>query len=467
MSLHSRHNRVRPPLRPLLLAALLAVLPCRAQWWQAYSESTGLVLNLHLTDTSATLYSPLQSADAVPATEYWHSTDSIRLKCASIGFSATLRRVGPTLQGTWRQGIMREAVTFLPVDTLFRMRRPQEEAIGDNRPYTTEELATDYIDPHGDSIHLEGTLTLPAGAPRAALLLVSGSGQQDRDETVMGHRPFLVLADHLARHGIATLRYDDRGVNRSRGPLDSADTPLFAADAEALFLQLRLRLGDRPSCPVGIGGHSEGALIAAMVAARNDNVDFVVMLAGQDADGASLLTEQNEALFLASGVSPRLAARRAAMMTEVFDSVRLSADMPSRKAIQAIVDRHLQGLTDSERDTLAPRGTAFQLHRQLALPWMQTFLRLDPARYLPQVSVPLLALGGSLDRQVPPASSLPRIAALCPQAETKLLPGLNHLFQHAQTGAPAEYLLIEETFAPEAMDAVADWILTLSRQPNR
>lgn len=514
----------------------------RAQWWTGWSQKTSLALCLHQTDSTYELYSPLQSPEPIAVTRWSLSGDTLRLECASIGLKMTLKRnptgEGPTgWQGTWRQGLLREPITFLPADTLYQLRRPQTPL----HRYTEETLTVDYVDSHGDSIHLEGTLTLPLGhtsiqppshpatqflshpsarlsvpqatashttqplghsstqlpshptsselgvprgtasrttqplghsatpLPYPCLMLVSGSGQQNRDEELFHHRPFLVLADYLAAHGIATFRYDDRGVGASTGPLDSATTLTFAEDAEALFNALK-RHPAVDTRLLGIGGHSEGAAIAPMVAARNKDVKYVVMLAGQGCSGLDVMVQQNEALFRSRGVSPRLSALRAACMREIFGaqaaSLRMGRGLPAREEFQAIILRHTDGLTKEEIDSIElKKGMAYAIKQQLDLPWMQTFLALDPASYLPKVKVPLLALGGDRDCQVLAEPNLKRIKQLCPQAETHTLQGLNHLFQHCTTGAPDEYIQIEETFAPEALRHILDFLLGPTRLP--
>lgn len=476
----------------LIVLSLGASLMARAQWWEAYSEKTGLVLTLHQTDTAFELYSPLQTSDPIPVSKWSLLSDTLRLECASIGFKATLIRNTTSLppsrgdvsgtssesgneeanshsspleggqggaitwSGIWRQGLLRESVTFRPADTLFQLRRPQTP----QPPYRFDEetVTAEYIDSHGDSVHLEGTLSYPKGSGRfPTIVLVSGSGQQNRDEELFQHKPFLVLADYLASRGIAVLRYDDRGMGASTGPVDPADTYLFSEDAEAMFNALK----DNPHVDparLGIGGHSEGGAIAPMVAARNKDVKFVLMLAGQGCTGLDVLLQQNDALYRATGLSDSLLTLRNACMRELF---ALPAGTP-QKDYQAIINRHTAGLSKAQIDSLGlGRGAAYTLHQQLSTPWMQAFLHLDPADYLPKVTCPILALNGNKDLQVLPHPNLDHIKALCPKADCRELSGLNHLFQHCEKGLPSEYMMIEETFSEEAMKAIADWILSL------
>lgn len=448
-------KRYPKQMKKLTILILMCLgLTAQAQWYNGLSQKTGLVLSLHLTDTAVNLYSPLQSADPIPASQWSYSGDTLRVDCKSIGLKAVLTRRDSTLVGYWKQGLLKEDITFLPADTIFRLQRPQTPL----PPYAFEEqtVTADYTDSQGNPVHLEGTLTYPrTGGPFPTLVLVSGSGQQNRDEELFQHRPFLVLADYLAKHGIAVLRYDDRGVGASTGPLDSADTRLFSEDAEAMLRALKGNSHVDPA-RLGIGGHSEGGAIAPLVAARNKDVKYVVMLAGQGCTGLDVMLQQNEALYRAAGLSERLLAVRMAAMRELLA-------MPTgskQKDYKAVIDRHTDDLTKTEVDSIGlGRGSAAAMKQQLESRWMQTFLTLDPAEYLPKVKVPVLALNGAKDRQVVCKPNLQRVKALCPQADCRELPGLNHLFQHCTTGGTDEYLLIEETFAPEAMRQIADWIL--------
>ena len=424
------------------------------QWWTGWSQQTSLALCIHQTDSSYEVYSPLQTSDPIPVSKWSLRNDTLRLNCGSIGLKMTLVRQDSLWVGNWRQGLLKEDITFHPADTLYHLRRPQTP----QPPYRFDEetVSVDYTDSQGNLIHLEGTLTYPKGGGKyPTLLLVSGSGQQNRDEELFFHRPFLVLADYLASRGIAVLRYDDRGVGTSTGPVDSADTHLFAEDAEALFNTLKTNPHVDPS-HLGIGGHSEGGAIAPIVAARNKDVKFVVMLAGQGCSGHDVLLQQNEALFHAEGVSPQLVAIRIACMRELFALLAGS----SQKDYQAVINRHTEGLSKEQIDSIGlKKGAAYSFKQQMDTRWMRTFILLDPADYLPKVKCPVLALNGSKDCQILPSPNLDRIHQLCPQAVCRQLQNLNHLFQRCQTGSPDEYVQIEETIYPWVMETIADWIL--------
>ena len=445
-------------MKKIAFALLLCMgLTTHAQWYTGMSQQTGLALCIHLTDTSAELYSPMQTMDPIPMSSWSLENNNLTINCKAIGLKISVTRKDKTFVGYWKQGFLKEDITFYPTDTIFQLRRPQTPQ--PPYPYNEETVTADYSDSQGNAVHLEGTLTYPKGDGHyPTIVLVSGSGQQNRDEEIMQHKPFLVLADYLARRGIATLRYDDRGVGASTGPLDSADTRLFAEDAEAVLNAVK-KNKHVDTKRLGMGGHSEGGAIAPMVAARNKDVKFVVMLAGQGCTGLDVLLQQNEAIFRAKGVSDKLLDIRIACMRELF-SLPVGS---SQKNYKTIIDRHTADLTKEQVDSIGlGRGTAAALKQQMDSRWMQTFLTLDPAEYLPKVTCPILALNGWLDCQVICEPNLKRIEELTSgHAVCNQLRWLNHLFQHCTTGSPDEYILIEETFDPYTMTTIADWILGL------
>ena len=444
-------------MKKIILAMILGLgLTAHAQWYTGMSQKTGLALCIHLTDSTAELYSPMQTQEPMPVSSWSLEGEKLTIECKKLGFKTLLTRHDDSWQGYWKQGLFKEDITFYPTDTLFTLRRPQTP----QPPYRFNEdtVAVDYVDSQGNQVHLEGTLTYPKGGGRyPCLVLVSGSGQQNRDEEIFQHKPFLVLADYLASRGIAVLRYDDRGMGASTGDAEHGTTALFSEDAEAMFRALK---GNEHIDParLGIGGHSEGGAIAPMVAARNKEVKFVVMLAGQGCTGRDVLLQQNEAIYRAAGLGDSLLALRQACMRELLAMPAGS----SQKDYKAVIDRHTSRLTKEQIDSIGfGRGAAATMKQQMDLPWMQTFLTLDPATYLPQVTCPVLALNGGKDSQVLARPNLDRVKQLCPRADCRELPNLNHLFQHCTTGSPDEYILIEETFAPEALQTLADWILKL------
>jgi pimeloyl-ACP methyl ester carboxylesterase len=282
----------------------------------------------------------------------------------------------------------------------------------------------------------------------------------------MGHKPFLVLADHLTRNGIAVLRYDDRGVAGSTGDFAAATSEDFADDALAAvdFLKARPDIG-----AVGIVGHSEGGLVGPMASARSSAVDFVVMLAGPGLDGEEIILLQSDLIARAGGIPAETVAANLEIQRRLFAVVKAEADptraVPALRAVLAEVAATLP------QGTMEPSAIDAQI-RQVNSPWFRFFLTYDPLPALTRVTVPVLALNGSLDLQVPAEANLRAVAGALaeggnPDATTLELPGLNHLFQTAGTGAPTEYATLSETMSPTALEAVASWILKRFPTPGR
>jgi uncharacterized protein len=302
---------------------------------------------------------------------------------------------------------------------------------------------------------LAGTLTIPQGkGPFPAVLLITGSGPQDRDESLLGHKPFLVLSDWLTRKGIEVLRADDRGMGKSTGVFGTATTADFATDVEAgvAFLKTRPEVNAKK---IGLIGHSEGGIIAPMVAARNPDVGCIVMLAGSGVPGDQILVEQRKLIAEAGGMSKEQAEKEALEERAVLALVVKEKDSPElEKDLRA-------GL---EKDVKEPElGAQVKV---LTSPWFRYFLAYDPGPALKKVKCPVLALNGEKDLQVPPDLNLPTISKALTEGGNKNfevveLPGLNHLFQTATTGSPTEYATIEETMSPVVLGKVSEWILKL------
>jgi uncharacterized protein len=368
------------------------------------------------------------------------------------------RLEGDVIKGTFKQG----GASFpfeLTRGELVKPRRPQDPV--PPFPYSQEEV----VAKNGD-IRLAGTLTRPAGeGPFPAVVLITGSGPQNRDEELFGHRPFAVLADHLSRGGILVVRFDDRGVGGSTGTFRGSTSRDFSHDAEAWVDVLEAR-DDVAS--IGFLGHSEGGMVAAMVAARNPDVAFIVMLAGTGVDGAATLVEQNRAIARATGTSDDDADKIADQAAKLFELLRAESDDAAlRDAIRALA---LAQGADAEGETM-DRLIESQV-AALRSPWFTEFLRYDPAEDLRHVRVPVLAINGERDVQVIASQHLPAIERALREAgntaiTTKVLPELNHMFQRATTGSVAEYGQIEETMSPAALDLVRDWILEHARAPAR
>ncbi|MFC2165856.1 alpha/beta hydrolase family protein [Acidobacteriota bacterium] len=342
-------------------------------------------------------------------------------------------------------------------------RRPQEP----QKPYPYEEVEVSFPNPAAH-ITLSGTLTLPPGpGPFSAAILISGSGPQDRDSTLAGHRTFLVLSDYLTRRGIAVLRYDDRGVMKSEGDFHKATTADFATDAQAAwaFLSAHARIDARR---IGLVGHSEGALIGTMVAAKNSDVAFLVLLAGTGVLGERLAHMQSQEISRSRGAGEE-AIRKETCMNEKMFQVFKAQENPqaAEKEMRQIIADSLADMSDTEKKELnvSEESLAQDIKGYLAdYPWARFFMTYDPATDLRKVRCALLALNGDKDTQVPADVNLAGIEQALKQAgndqyEIKKLSRLNHLFQTAQTGHPREYGKIDETMAPSVLKLIGDWIL--------
>lgn len=313
-------------------------------------------------------------------------------------------------------------------------------------------------------VTLAGTLTLPAKKGKFPLvILVSGSGPQDRNESLLGHQPFAVIADYLSRNGIAVLRYDDRGIGKSTGNFMTSTSADFADDAEGAVLFALKHKNIDPKA-IGIAGHSEGGIIAPMVAERNQKVGFVVMLAGPGLKGSEILLMQQELIGRAMGAkeeelqaSATINGRIFALMDSVSDDAALKAE------ITTVLKQSFEDLPDS----LVPPNQEMVIKQtlaQLVSPWMRYFVSYDPYPTLTKVKCPILALNGKNDLQVPCDANLEAIQRAAKeggneQVTVMALEKLNHLFQESETGSPDEYMKIEQTFSPVALEAIRDWIL--------
>lgn len=334
-------------------------------------------------------------------------------------------------------------------------------------PYQTEKVT---IPNNNGDVALSGTLTLPRQqGPFAAVVLISGSGAQDRNEEVFGHKPFLVIADYLTRQGFAVLRYDDRGVGKSSGDFGQATSADFATDAESAVAYLRSRKDIAPD-KVGLAGHSEGGVVAAIAASRSKDVAFVMSLAGPGVLGIDVITLQSELIARAGGVDEAGIAFIRKANNDIKEILRSTPDTAVlRTRLTAYTKTNLQDYPSQ----MLPPGIAkedFFKHQVQAMcsPWYQYAYQMEPASFFAKVSCPVLALNGGKDLQVDARQNLPEIAKAVraggnANVTTRELPGLNHLFQACDTGHPNEYAGIEETFSPDALHLMGEWLKKQTR----
>ncbi|WP_439489661.1 alpha/beta hydrolase family protein [Algoriphagus sp.] len=340
--------------------------------------------------------------------------------------------------------------------------RPQEPS--KPYPYYTEEITFKNNHSH---VTLAGTLTLPSAAGNyPAVILISGSGAQNRDEEISGHKPFLIISDHLTKLGIAVLRYDDRGVGKSTGNFKTATTADFASDvASAIeFLKTRKEI-DKDK--IGLIGHSEGGLVAPMVASDSKDVSFIVLLAGPGIEIMKVLLMQQELIARANGLSePEIKEYILPVHEEAYRMISMSTDGRTLKTDLARLIG--QSYDNSPADLMPSEMSREEIvstqSDKWSSEWFRNFLKYDPASILEKVTCPVLALNGEKDLVVTPKENLSGIINALKKGgnsrvTVKELPNLNHLFQNCETGSPAEYATIEETFSPDALKEISDWIL--------
>lgn len=445
---------------PLSCIALLMVCnnafgqtqqPINGDWDGGLRTPSGseLRLSLHFSDTTATMDSPDQGASGIPAT-LSRQGDVVTVVIASVNgrFTGTLSADGADLIGSFSQAGLNMPAHFT--------RRPAgAAALKNNRPQTPQPpfpyISKDvsFADQNGEMI--AGTLTLPKGnGPFPAVVMIAGSGKQNRDENILGHKIFLVIADRLTRAGIAVLRYDKRGVGASKGDYATATTADFAADAQSavswLNAQPHIARGK-----IGLIGHSEGGEIAPRIANRDSQVAFVVLLSAPAQRGAEIIAAQAMAIALASGVPRAIAEKQHALEVQILDAVRHSTDQGSAEAAA----QKLLMQAGMPAESASAKG------KEVSSPWFRAFLVEDPAPELRKLTKPTLVIAGSKDLQVDPAANLPIIrAALAKNADARIveLPGLNHLLQPATSGLPAEYGSIMTTIDPKVLDLLTQWI---------
>ena len=394
-----------------------------------------LTLVFHFNGEDCTLDSPDQGVKGVPA-KLERTVTGIKVAVPSINASYEGVNMGESIMGTFKQHGQSSPLTIKP--GLLKRNRPQTPAMP--YPYQTQEVSFN----NGDAI-LKGTLVIPKNASRQTpvLLMVTGSGLQNRDEEIFEHKPFAVIADAFARAGIATLRYDDRGFGESTGDVVNCTTEDLKNDAFAGVQLLRSRFDK-----VGVIGHSEGGTIALMLAAEK-KVDFIVSLAGMAVSGKETLLWQNRLALAAANIPSETIDLYCKALDDAFDASISGTAMPST--------------TQYNLPTSLAQNLAV-VTKQLQTPYIKHFLALDSRPLLGNITCPVLALNGTKDTQVDSESNLDALrSGLQKNAKNKLeaIEGVNHLFQHCKTGMATEYGNIEETIAPEVLEKIVSWLSNL------
>ena len=423
-----------------------------------------LVFNVTKNDTgyTSTMDSPDQNVKGIPvtSTRFANSVIKFEVPSAGIEYTGTLNKEG-TFAGEFKQmgkvlslnlskGVKEKEVKVRPQDPV----KPY--------PYYTEEVTFENT---MDKVTLAGTLSLPKQDGNfPVVVLITGSGAQNRDEELVGHKPFLILADYLTRNGIGVLRYDDRGTAESKGVFGTATTADFARDVEAAVTYLKTRKEVNKK-EIGLIGHSEGGIIAPMVAAKDKDIRFIVLLAGTGIRGKELLVLQSELIGRASGESEKEIQKDKQSNEEACDLVLKAKDTETlKKELSALFKKTLDENPEAKPKNVSETDYINAEVDQLANPWYQYFIKYNPSPILKDVKCPVLALNGAKDLQVPAKVNLEAIKnGLEKGGNTKVttmeLPGLNHLFQECTTGSPKEYAKIEQTMSPVALAEISKWIL--------
>lgn len=449
----------------LALAKCACAQDITGQWNGALKiQGTQLRIVFHISKTetgySATMDSPDQNAKGIPVSSVSFDNSKLKLVAANLGLEyGGLLKPEKIIEGTFKQGGMsiplnltREAIEK---EEIMRPQDPKKPY-----PYYEEEVSfrNDAV-----GIKLAGTLTLPKkDGVFPAIVLITGSGAQNRNEELMGHKPFLIIADFLTRNGIAVLRFDDRGTASSEGDFKTATTNDFATDVNAAveYLITRKEIDKKK---IGLIGHSEGGIIAPIVANSSKDIAFIVLLAGTGIPGDQLLLMQQELIGKASGINELDRQKAKRINSTVFGMVKKS---DSNEQLTTELTNYLkQELKDSPEkpNNISDDDFVKAQIAQIVNPWMLNFIKYNPAVALEKVKCPVLALNGEKDLQVPPKENLGAIKdALAKGGNKKVtaieLPGLNHLFQECNTGAPSEYATIEQTVSHVVLDEILKWV---------
>ncbi len=429
--------------------------------WQGAIETGNMRMRLQLHvshDEKGALLAALDSLDqgiqGIPASKVTEKGGEVKFELPVFNamYTGTLSPTKNEIKGRWNQNDNLEELDFVRSEKVLELRRPQTP----EKPYPYKEEEVEFAAGDGKTT-LAGTLTLPQGAgPFAAAVLVSGSGPNDRDETIEGHKPFLVIADFLTRKGIVVLRYDKRGVAKSSGNSSNASISDFAQDAQSAMTYLKSRKevdGKR----LGIIGHSEGGILASQVATHSNDVSWLVLLATPATAGERTLLHQSELIARAGGLGEEQILRSLEIDRKAYAVVREEKDASAlRKRLELLVAQ--SGLAAA----MPPAALQAQL-KVMSTPWFRQFLDYDPEPIIEKIKCPVLALNGDRDLQVDASENVPLLRKAYEASGNSdftvvEIEGVNHLFQKAQSGSPALYGAIEETLAPEVLTSIGNWV---------
>ncbi|TDH20898.1 alpha/beta hydrolase [Segetibacter sp. 3557_3] len=466
-------------MRAILLVAIflvtLAKVPAQdvsGNWFGNLNVGVTLKLVFHLSKSAdgsykGTMDSPDQGVNGIPCSVVQVTSDSVKVQIDAIKGQYTGKFTSDsTLSGTWMQGPANVSLDLRKVAVVPVTEHPQTP----KPPFAYQAQDVEFDNPD-KSAHLAGTLTFPkSGGPFPTAILISGSGQQDRDETLLGHKPFAIIADDLTKRGFAVLRVDDRGTGKSRGDVVNSTSADFAKDVLGAIAYLKGR-SEVDKQRIGLIGHSEGGLIAQIIAAENKAIHFVVLLAGPGIKGAELIAGQVSASLISEGVPPAAAEAYVPFYMKVLNSTAAATDTATAmKTAINIFQKWKSSSTAEQRaaigytDDVRARDMLSGLVRVFSMPWFKYFVNSDPAALLRKMTCKVLALNGEKDVQVLSKPNIAGIKAALQTSkvksfETRELPGLNHLFQTCTRCSVSEYSQLSESFSPVALTAIGEWLI--------
>lgn len=434
-------------------------------YWQGNLDLAGklvpIAFSIQLEEKETLKASLISQGQTIPADSFNEKNGDITIEFENINskFEGKLDPLNSDIIGKWKQGGKTFKLGLERGESLIVRDRPQEP----HKPFPYLKKEVKYQNDKSN-ITLGGTLTYPAqSSPSPAIILISGSGALDRDETIFGHKPFLILADYLTRRGIAVLRVDDRGIGDSTGNYIEATNADFAEDVKSGINYLKKQKEVNPK-KIGLIGHSEGGVIAPIVASNNSDVAFIILMAGPGLPLEEILYMQAELIARANNVSETLIAKERKIQQIMFSIIKKEKDLEkAEEEMKKAIANELNDVEDEKLPLPSQSSIEAQIKGVLS-PWFRDFLTYDPKVALRKVKCPVLALNGEKDLQVPPKENLAAIEQALKDGgnlnyKTIELPQLNHLFQTARTGTINEYAQIDETIAPKALEIIGDWIV--------
>ena len=453
------------------IVSLLSVISLYSQeiagTWQGTLKVQGaeleIVFHIEKNESGYTslMDSPSQNAFGIPTTKTTFKNELLEIVAANLAVFYQGKLRNDTITGTFNQGGMPFPLSLARSEKK-ELVRPQEP----KAPYPYEVVEVMFPNTK-EKIELAAILTLPKQKTKVpAVILIAGSGPNDRDETIFGHKPFWILADYLTRNGIAVLRYDKRGVDESGGEYFTSTTQDFAEDAEAAFNYLKTRKEIDPS-KIGLIGHSEGGIIAPMIAAENSEVKFVVLMAGLGVTGTELVMAQHKYVFNKTSLTDEGKESLNDALKQVYSSVinwtEYVGTNEERNQLKEELSNMWQKLPEEMRAAVSQEVYLNKTIENITSPWFRHFLKTNPSEYLQKLSIPVLAINGENDTQVEYQSNLNKIETALKKGDNKhyqikSYSGLNHLFQESTTGDIDEYGKIEQTISPKVLSDITSWI---------